>query len=700
MKVALAMTPSWLRAASPLMASAYAFSSVRHGVPLPGRWLQATVTALLYGLRLWAAVCLALFLAFWLELDNAFWAGVTAAAVCQPALGASLRKGWFRLLGTLVGATMAVVLSACFLQDRLTLLLSLAMWVAICAASATLLRNFASYGAALAGYTTAIIIGDELGAVGGLNGDAFNLAVARGSEIGLGIVCASVVLAITCTAGARSRLATSLAGLSADIAGGLIRALRLAGPVEAESRPLRRLMIGRVARLDPMIDEAAGEITGLTFNPRIFRAAADSLFVALAAWRSIANHLEIAQDSGHEAARVWSCMPPELASPEAVGLPVSWQHEPSAMRGATWAAVRRLMALPAETPSMRLLCDRTAAGLLALRRVMDGVVSLNDPLQGHTPRGPVRLCIPDILPALINGSRAFLVVVGAALIWIRTAWPSGASFIVFATVGITLFAPREDTAYASAKTFTIGTAFAVVCAAVVSFAVLPQQVTFASLCATLGLVLVPAGAMSSQSWKQILFVALGVIFVALVRPSNPQAYDTVQFYNSATALLGGIGFAMLAFLLLPPMPPSMRVRRILALTLRDLRRLTHGRLLRSSEDWERRIHARLCAIPDSIDTVQAARMVAALSVGTELIRLRRVAHRFSLNADLEPAMDAIAVGRCSAAILALDRFDQALAALPEARPGARLRLSARGTIRSLANSLARHASYFGADARA
>jgi len=48
---------------------------------------------LTFGLRLWASVCLALYVAFWLGLDNAYWAGTSAALVCQPHLGASLRKG-------------------------------------------------------------------------------------------------------------------------------------------------------------------------------------------------------------------------------------------------------------------------------------------------------------------------------------------------------------------------------------------------------------------------------------------------------------------------------------------------------------------------------------------------------------------------------------------------------------------------------
>jgi uncharacterized membrane protein YccC len=50
---------------------------------------------------------------------------------------------------------------------------------------ATVLHNFASYSAALAGYTAAIIAADELGATGGPNADTvFLLAVYRASEIG------------------------------------------------------------------------------------------------------------------------------------------------------------------------------------------------------------------------------------------------------------------------------------------------------------------------------------------------------------------------------------------------------------------------------------------------------------------------------------------------------------------------------------
>jgi uncharacterized membrane protein YccC len=91
-----------------------------------------------------------------------------------------------------------------------------------------LLRNFAAYAAALSGYTAAIIASDQLGAVGGPNGDAFMLAVYRVSEICIGIVSAGVVLGGTDLGGARRRLATLFAGLMARIAGGFTGTLAIA----------------------------------------------------------------------------------------------------------------------------------------------------------------------------------------------------------------------------------------------------------------------------------------------------------------------------------------------------------------------------------------------------------------------------------------------------------------------------------------
>ena len=75
------------------------------------------------------------------------------------------------------------------------------------------------------------------------------------------------------------------------------------------------------------------------------------------------------------------------------------------------AAVRRLIAMPAGTPSLRLIADQTARLLAGLSDVLDGLALLvADPVrhQGHHRRA--RFYVPDWLPALVNAGRAFVTI--------------------------------------------------------------------------------------------------------------------------------------------------------------------------------------------------------------------------------------------------------------------------------------------------
>jgi uncharacterized membrane protein YccC len=64
------------------------------------------------------------------------------------------------MIGTRVVAVAIVVMTACFPQDRMLFLGGLALWGGASALAATLRRNFASYSAALAGYTAAVVGSD------------------------------------------------------------------------------------------------------------------------------------------------------------------------------------------------------------------------------------------------------------------------------------------------------------------------------------------------------------------------------------------------------------------------------------------------------------------------------------------------------------------------------------------------------------
>jgi uncharacterized membrane protein YccC len=670
---------------------------------LPLRFAGAVTAAvraggppLLFGLRLWASVSLALYVAFWLELENAFWAGTSAALVCQPQLGASLRKGWYRMIGTMVGAFAIVVLTACFPQDRDAFLLALALWGAICTFAATLLRNFAAYAAALAGYTAAIIASDQLGATGGLNGDAFMLAIFRASEICIGIVCAGVVLAGTDFGAAPRRLAGLVAGVSAEIASRFAGTLHQAGSDLSQAQPIRRELIRRAVALDPVMDEAIGESSELRYHSPTLHAAIDGLFSALAGWRAVSVRLAGLPRSTarQEADFVLQHLPQDLQSASPQGEPARWLADPVLLRQHCDAAVPALLTLPATTPSLRLLYDQTARMLAGTAQTLEGLALLvGDPLREREAGGRFRLYVPDWLPALVNAVRTFVTIGAIELFWILTAWPSGALAITFAAIAIILLAPRADEAYASAMKFMLGTGLAAVFTALIAFAVLPTVVTFVGFSAALGLYLIPVGFFIALPWQGLMFVAMAANFVPLLAPTNQMSYDTVQFYNSALAIVVGCGAAAIAFRLLPPLSPALRTRRLLALTLRDLRRVATAPSARKVDDWEKLIFARIAVLPDQAEPLQRAHLVAGLSLGTAMIRLRRMVE----GADLDGALAALARGDTVTAMTRLAQLDRDLASA--AGSDASNAMHARACILAMTDALSQHDLYFGAGGR-
>ena len=663
---------------------------------------KATLSAvppLLFGLRLWASVCLALYVAFFLELDNPFWAGTSAAIVCQPQLGASLRKGWFRMIGTVVGAVVSVVLVACFPQDRLLFLGGLALWGAACAFVATVLHNFASYAAALAGYTVAIVAAELLGATGGVNANAaFLLAVSRASEICIGIVCAGFVLGLSDLGGAPRRLAARFADLAAGITGGFIGELASAGAEPLDTQTVRREFTRQVIALDPIIDESLGESALLRYHSPVLQSAVDGLFAALAGWRAVANRLvRLPGDTARqEAAVILQSLPQELRSLPEHGEPTRWIADPIGLYRTCETAMRRLISLPVGTPSLRLLADKAVIAMSGMMRALNGLALLVADPARPVPRrlGIVSLRVPDWLPALVNAGRAFVVIVAVTLFWIVTAWPSGSQAILFATVVVLLLAPRAQQAYAAAIAFTAGAVLNQVLTAFVAFALLPGTETFAAFSLVIGLCLVPIGALLAQArqpWQAGMFTAMTLLFVPLLAPTNPMTYNTLQFYNSAVAIVAGACTAALSFRLLPPLSPAFSTFRLLALTLRDLRRLATGHVPR---DWESRVLGRLSAMPNEASPLQRAQLLAALAVGNEIIRLRHMVYRLGADADLEPALAAVAQGDSASATAILTRLDAALAGRVGDRAFTETVLRARGSVLALSELLAQHAGFF------
>jgi uncharacterized membrane protein YccC len=169
-------------------------------------------------------------------------------------------------------------------------------------------------------------------------------------------------------------------------------------------------------------------------------------------------------------------------------------------------------------------------------------------------------------------------------------------------------------------------------------------------------------------------------------------YDTAQYYNSVLAIIVGCSVAPLAFSLLPPLSPAFRIGRLLASTSRDLRRLAIAAGVPAPDHWESRIYSRLVVLPDQATPLQRAQLLAALSVGAEIIGLRQMATQLGTTAELDAALNDVALGHSSKAIAKLRHFDDRLAATPE--PEATTALRGRGRVLVISEAIAEHGHYF------
>ena len=654
--------------------------------------LKAAMPALLHGMRLTAAASLALWIAFSLELEAPFWAATSAAISCQPTLGASRRKGSARLLGTIIGAVFVVLLAAAFPQNRYGFLLGLAVWGGACAFTATLLSNFDAYAASLAGYTVAIIAGDTIESPDLV----FTVALSRGSEIIIGIVCATIVIAGTDFGHARRQVLQEMSSIIAELASHLLQTLQAPGPEAPDRRPVRRNLIKRTTALDPVIDRALGEASDLRQHQATLRTAVNGILAAAGEWRTIDGHLRrLPEERGSDEARVVLHALRAARNLMEGGDGASWASNPATAHDACYAAACGFAGITGDEPSMQVTAERTAAALLGLAHAANGLTLLVDPLQARiAPRKPLIFGGQDLLPALVNAARVFVTVAAVTLFWIETEWPGGQGAITFAFITVILLSPQNEKASAATTGFAIGTGLIAVWAGVVRFALLPTQDSFFGLAVIMALTLVPLGALSTVPRFALVLGPAVLNFLSLLGPTNVINYDTAAFYNTALPIVAGVVVGALSMRLIPPVRAATRARNLVNAALAELRAFATRKRVPSSSAWETRIYRRFAAMPDEAEPLQRARLSAALAVGSYVIRLRHLTERSGLLPELQACLHELAAGKVDAAVRGLANLDEDLAGT-EDRHKLRLRVHARATIATAIETLEAHADYFG-----
>ncbi len=642
-------------------------------------FFAAAVPPLLFGLRLATAVCLALFAAFYLELDAPYWAGTSAAIVCQPVVGSSMFKGVFRLAGTLVGTLAALALTAVFPQDRAGFLFAMLAWAAACSFLSTLLKNFAAYGAMLAGYTLIIIAGTSIPQPDQI----FDIAINRASEISIGIVSGTLVIALTSLGDSPQRLELLLSQLIREIARHF-EAL-LVEPWSAAGPETRRLLIKRTAALVPVIEQAAGESPEIMQRRAILRVAIDGLFAAISGARIVETHLRgLPAD---EANRIGAAIANEL--------PAEWNRGTALDRDADAMLVRKFMAIKTNDVSWRLAADASAEVAAGLEAAANGLALLRHPA---TARDAVRrpsIIVADYLPALVNAVRVFIGVGAVVLFWIISQWPSGLYAVMFSGITIMLLSPLLDQSTKAAMGQVLGTLLAAVVAGVLKFTALINHETFLALSLILSLALVPIAALSVVPLFAPIFIPATINFLPLVAPTNVMVFDPQNYLNTALGLVAGCLAGALAFMLIPHPSPQLRAQRLVDLSIRDLRRLAAGRRRWTFTQWQGRIYSRLAALPEDADPAQRSRLVATLPVGVQLIRLRQLSKHGRIGAEIRAFFDALAAGDLPRVRHILNVLDKEIASVPESEPGARGRMRARAMLLAVAEAVARPDHLFG-----
>src|SRR5260221_4120854 len=110
-----------------------------------------------FGLQTLLAYYITGWLAMRFSVSQPSTAMLTTIIVANRQSGRVLAKSFYRCIGTLVGAGVALLIVSLFPQERVLYLVALSLWIGACAGGATLYRNFTSYAFVLSGYTAAIV---------------------------------------------------------------------------------------------------------------------------------------------------------------------------------------------------------------------------------------------------------------------------------------------------------------------------------------------------------------------------------------------------------------------------------------------------------------------------------------------------------------------------------------------------------------
>ena len=510
-----------------------------------------------------AAIIVALYIAFANDLERPYWAMFTVFIVAKPITGAVRSKGAFRLIGTVAGAAMSVLLVPPLVHEPILLSVATSLWIGLCLYLSLQDRRPRSYAFLLAGYTAAIV---GL-AVVSTPETVFDTSVSRVEEISIGLVCAAIAHSVCFPQSILEELADridrTLRAGGAKIAAAL---------VSRESSDLRaqQQLAGLVSDMHLLYEHVAFETSDVPRNAAIMQALQDRLALVLPHLSGIRAALAALSAAGPvspttvqvlEAGARWarayptaSETPHHFAETE---LNAAIARLAAESTGGDWASLlQRTMA----TQLRQLVLDLTDAARLAIALRQPNAISVEGiHLESASPRTLHR----DRGLAFLSAVAAVAATLIGCVLWIQGSWPEGAAAAQFAAIGCSLFATLDNPSK-PAFGAAVGIVLGLPLAAVYEFAIFPRIDGFASLALVLAPVVLLFSWMQTSERLEGLALVVAIGFSGGLALQESYRADFAAFINSNGAEIVGLliaGVVNVIFRTLDPLWNALRISK-------------------------------------------------------------------------------------------------------------------------------------------
>ena len=543
-------------------------------------WRETEGQRWIFVLKTLIAAFLALWIAFRLGFDSPRSAMMTVFIVALPSSGMALEKGVYRLLGTLVGCGAALAIVGLFPQQPVLLFLAVALWVGLCTCGSALMRNARSYGFVLAGYTVCMITLPAIDAPL----QVFDLAVARVTEISVGILCAAFINDALFPKHQSEQFVQSVRNLYSNAINLFHDAMQ--GNMDDAAMERQHLHFAtEVAMLEAGRTASwfeAGEVRARTRQLHAFNA---SLMVALTTFHTL--HRLMQRLRGQDEQLIAQALQPLFAQLSDLLLVDGKPAQNARAAGATCQALQALEAqLPqllanvrndtarhATTSAQRLgmdtaleLFQRFHAELLVLARDYHSLAKPQMAVPFRMTRQETSYS-PSTPPAivLVAGLRGAIALLLLALAWYGLNWPSASGAVILTVVFCGLAASSPDPDGLIRQTtlgFTLAVPFAFFCA----FFMLNHIEGYTMLVLAMAPFLLAGCYLST--WRKVAGIGIGfnLMFAQMIAPENIMRFNVTGFLNDSLAQVIGLILAALVFVLIFPAykqgEPS-HIRRVL-----------------------------------------------------------------------------------------------------------------------------------------